>query len=1116
LVLSVLSLLGLPTLGRAANLTTTVSEASGNTWNAAIWYTNGTGVAVGPPVAGNTYEAVSNGIGFGNGTSNTRIRTPTSGSATFPGDSLTLDSQTELRMKNPGGTNNFPATNGHAGLILNGGVLYTGSSGNFPIAGTINVASQSYICTGNNGAGGSISGQSVDIQGVLSGSGTLVLFEGKTDVPQKISGNSNTFSGQWIVKAGWLRANGTNALGTNSITMDPNWALPEPPFDSSSVNVAGPAILEPSYPINSAGTLTLTNGGQFINNLNECCFTAVIVEGTSLAAGTHYYSDLASAFPANFPAGGSGTIVVQTYGTPPVLSPTILTQPVPQMLYAGQAAVFTVSATGHAPLTYQWQKGGATLTNAVGHISGATTATLTISSITATDAANYNVVVTGASGSGSTPSRVASLTVLSSSRETYAAAVLADNPVAFYEFNDPGDPATNAYAFDSVGGFVGTYGAGVENGLYGIVGPVSATGFPGFASDNKAARFFDSVGTCQVTVPAWNLYTNTVTITAWINPGNVGSSAGLVMSGGSQTVAGLGYSSSYTDPVTGNYMLGYTWNNGDPGTYGWNSELFAPPGQWSFVALVVTPTNAIIYVMNANGLFSSTHVYSHVAQAFGQTSLIGDNPNDAGRGAQVFDGIVDDVAVFTSALSQSQLLALFSAADGGVVDFAPQIVLSPTNLDLFTEQTAEFDVLAGGSAPLSYQWQAGGTGLGVFTNLFDAGNIFGSATATLTITNITAANAADYRVVVTNAFGSVTSSPAATLTVQPIGPPQNITMSVQQAVGDDWNTAADWSDGEPASYSAASNPGSTYEVLVGAMMRTPDGPLTATFPGNVLTLDGDGAYVTPLPGATISALRFKQTDGGTVIFPKLVMNGGELEVGNEGIVTVGGQIEVLTTAPFGNSTGEDEGYLVTAQLTGTGTIEYHDYDGSSFQMSYEDNLNVAGTNNTFSGKWNVVTGVLLGTGPNALGTNDITVGSNGALETTYDVNNPSGNLFLNGRLFLHQHDTFHGVIVGGVALAPGTYTFAQLNAAYPANFPASWTLQSGSTSGVGSGSLIVGAPPVTLQVQFSGTNLQLSWSQGLLLQATNVTGPWTTNLTATSPFIVSPTARQMFYRVQVE
>ena len=56
-----------------------------------------------------------------------------------------------------------------------------------------------------------------------------------------------------------------------------------------------------------------------------------------------------------------------------------------------------------------------------------------------------------------------------------------------------------------------------------------------------------------------------------------------------------------------------------------------------------------------------------------------------------------------------------------------------------------------------------------------------------------------------------------------------------------------------------------------------------------------------------------------------------------------------------------------------------------------------------------------------------------------------------------------------------------------------------------------------LQAQFlGGTNLLLSWSQGFLLQATNVTGPWTTNLTATPPFTVIPTAQRMFYRVQVE
>jgi hypothetical protein len=58
-------------------------------------------------------------------------------------------------------------------------------------------------------------------------------------------------------------------------------------------------------------------------------------------------------------------------------------------------------------------------------------------------------------------------------------------------------------------------------------------------------------------------------------------------------------------------------------------------------------------------------------------------------------------------------------------------------------------------------------------------------------------------------------------------------------------------------------------------------------------------------------------------------------------------------------------------------------------------------------------------------------------------------------------------------------------------------------------------PPVTLQIQPSGTNLQLSWSQGILLQATNVTGPWTIN-NATSPYTVAPTASRMFYRVLVQ
>lgn len=57
---------------------------------------------------------------------------------------------------------------------------------------------------------------------------------------------------------------------------------------------------------------------------------------------------------------------------------------------------------------------------------------------------------------------------------------------------------------------------------------------------------------------------------------------------------------------------------------------------------------------------------------------------------------------------------------------------------------------------------------------------------------------------------------------------------------------------------------------------------------------------------------------------------------------------------------------------------------------------------------------------------------------------------------------------------------------------------------------------VTLGVQtISGGQLQLQWSNGILLQATNLLGPWVTNV-ATSPYALTPTAPRMFYRIRVQ
>src|SRR5437868_5781467 len=72
------------------------------------------------PTAGNTYEVTAGG-------NPSRIRNPTYGGSTltFPGDSLQLNTNTEIRGKTATTptTINFPGVGGNPGLILNGGNL---------------------------------------------------------------------------------------------------------------------------------------------------------------------------------------------------------------------------------------------------------------------------------------------------------------------------------------------------------------------------------------------------------------------------------------------------------------------------------------------------------------------------------------------------------------------------------------------------------------------------------------------------------------------------------------------------------------------------------------------------------------------------------------------------------------------------------------------------------------------------------------------------------------------------------------------------------------------------------------------------------------------------------
>ena len=67
--------------------------------------------------------------------------------------------------------------------------------------------------------------------------------------------------------------------------------------------------------------------------------------------------------------------------------------------------------------------------------------------------------------------------------------------------------------------------------------------------------------------------------------------------------------------------------------------------------------------------------------------------------------------------------------------------------------------------------------------------------------------------------------------------------------------------------------------------------------------------------------------------------------------------------------------------------------------------------------------------------------------------------------------------------------------------------------GLYNGTYVLG--PQYIQITPSGTHAVLTWQTGTLLQSTNVLGPWTTNSTASSPYLVPETNKASFFRLLV-
>ena len=150
-----------------------------------------------------------------------------------------------------------------------------------------------------------------------------------------------------------------------------------------------------SFSVTATGTSPLNyqwqKNGTAISGATEGSYSIANAQATAVAAYTAVVTNVA----------GSATSSAATLSVN--LPPAITSQPANLTVNQGQTASFSVTATGTAPLSYQWQKNGTA-------INGATGNSYSIASAQADDAGAYSVTVSNSLGS--VASTAASLTVL--------------------------------------------------------------------------------------------------------------------------------------------------------------------------------------------------------------------------------------------------------------------------------------------------------------------------------------------------------------------------------------------------------------------------------------------------------------------------------------------------------------------------------------------------------------------------------------------------------------------------------------------------------------------------------------------------------------------------------
>ena len=562
-----------------------------------------------------------------------------------------------------------------------------------------------------------------------------------------------------------------------------------PAITSQPANSTVIATHATSFKVVATGTPTLTYQWQLSSNISGP-FTPVINNGTisgnntptlaisnaTLAMNGTYFQVVINN-PSNVPATSNPALLSTG------LVPTITTAPGNQTVNQNGTAVFSVTAAGTGPLSYQWSLGNTT-------INGGTNPTLTISNAQAADAGKYSVAVTNAYGAATAAANLTVINLPVITAQPGNQTIIAGRAATF-KVVATGTP-TLTYQWQAF--VTGNWSNLTDNG--------TVTG----------------TATANLTIPSTTLSMNGTQYRAVVNNAsnvaNISTSA-LLNVGIPPNITSLTPANTTVNqntPVTLTVALAPN-SSTTPLTYQWsingtvlgsqtNSTLSIPSAQgtdagkysvlvsnaWGNATAATNLTVIVLPVVNAGGqptnfnaAVGKSATFSVSAGGTGPltyqwqvsidgggnfTNIASNNPTFTGAttskltiGTTTFAMNANGGWKFRVIITNSSGVPATSSVSTLTVGNAPSINSPPSNQSVLSGGNVTFTVVATGDPTLTYQWSLGATAL-----VDDNVTVTGSSTPTLTLNGVTSINAGNYFVAVTNAFGTASAQVSLTVT----------------------------------------------------------------------------------------------------------------------------------------------------------------------------------------------------------------------------------------------------------------------------------------------------------------------------------------------------------------